>query len=259
MTKVDPSGCVLYERVGSVGVISLNNASKRNCITVEMRPELAEAFDQAEGDGCTAVILTGVGGTFSSGGDLSSASDSDRASRQRMHSINDVVRAIVRFPAPVIAAIDGVAFGAGLSLTAVCDLVVANVSARFAAPFARVGLVADTGIHYSLPMRIGLSRARWMILTGAEISGETAATWGLVDELTDGPALPVALDLTQRLSARAPLSLAASKMLLTRPGLTLGDALEAEQAAQVRLMASEDYQEGRKAFLEKRPPRFIGR
>ncbi len=251
---------VLVETVDDVVVVTMDNPAKRNAVDIEMRDLLTDAFDRSTDDpDVRAVVLTGAGGHFCSGGDLSSKYESVRFNRQRMHGANDTIRAIARCPKPVISAVEGAAYGIGLSLALASDLVVAAKGARFCAPFAGVGLTADGGMHHTLPQRIGMARARRMILTGNVVDAELAASWGLVDVPAETDALTTALELAASMRDRAPLSIAASKAILADTGQSLDDVLEAELAAQVRLMDSEDFREGKEAFLSRRPPRFLGR
>lgn len=250
---------VLVDRVEDTLVVKLHNPAKRNALNIDMRHQITEVLERATGDDqCRAIVLTGTGGHFSAGGDLSAKYESGRFNRERMHGANDTIRAIARSPKPVIAAVDGVSYGIGLSLAAVCDLVVAAGSARFCAPFARVGLAPDGGLHHTLPRRIGHARARRMILTGMVVDAEQAVQWGLADLPAETDAGAAAIELAGQLHERAPLSLAASKAILARTDYSLDEALEAELSSQIRLMDSADFQEGKEAFFDKRKPKFTG-
>jgi enoyl-CoA hydratase/carnithine racemase len=248
------------EQVGATLVMTLDNPARRNSINIEMRHLIIDALERAAADeSCRAVVLTGAQGHFSAGGDLSAKMESGRSNRERMHGMNDTIRAIARATKPVIAAVEGAAYGVGLSVAAVCDLVVASDTARFCAPFTGIGLTADGGLHHSLPRRIGLARTRRMILTGNVVGVELAAQWGLVDVHVEQDALGAALGLADAVSGRAPLAVAASKAILARTGQSLDEVLDAELAAQVSLMDSEDFHEGKEAFFNKRTPKFVGR
>ncbi|MDP9427839.1 MAG: enoyl-CoA hydratase/isomerase family protein [Actinomycetota bacterium] len=247
------------DAVDSTAVVVLDNARHRNALTLDMRYLITEAVERASADrNCRAIVLTGAGGHFCGGGDLSAKFESGRFNRERMHGANDVIRAIAASPKPVLAAVDGAAYGYGFSLAMVCDLVVAGPTARFCASFAGVGLAADGGLHHTLPRRAGLARARRMIFTGEVVDARLGAEWGLVDVPAEAEARPAALALAQRLQRRAPLSLAAAKAILSRPDQSLDEVLERELTIQVGLLDSEDFQEGREAFLNKRPPAFRG-
>lgn len=243
-------------------VVSLDGPDRRNALGVQTRHDLTDAVEDANADPAVrAVVLTGAGGHFCAGGDLSARFEPGRLNRERMHGANDAIRAIVRSAKPVVAAVDGVAYGVGVSLAVACDLVVASESARFCTPFTGVGLTGDGGLHHLLPRRVGLARARRLILTGEVLDVATAVGWGLVDSVAAGDesALDVALHTGEQLARRAPLAVAATKQLLARADTSLDEMLDAELAAQVRLMESADFAEGRDAFFAKRPPVFTGR
>jgi enoyl-CoA hydratase/carnithine racemase len=154
--------------------------------------------------------------------------------------------------------VEGIAFGAGFSLAAACDYVVAAESARFGASFGKVGLMADAGLCWTLPQRVGAARARDILLTCRDVNGEEALAIGLVDQLVPtGTALQHALASGERYAATAPLSLAATKRVLDGKA-SLDAVLEAEASEQPQLTLSQDYAEGRAAFREKRPAIFRG-
>lgn len=251
---------VQVEHTGPVATITMNDPARRNAINLSMRGQIVSALSEADASAdCRAVVITGAGGNFSAGGDLSSMNADPEASRARLHAIADAIRAIVGCSKPVIAAVDGYAYGAGMSLAAACDVVVASPEARFCCSFSGVGLTADAGLHWSLPARVGYGRARLLIMLGRPIDAMDAHACGLVDEFTDGPSLPAAAALAEALAQRAPLSLAATKAILAVDHASLDDVLAREAAAQGRLLATEDFAEGRTAFFEKRRPRFVGR
>jgi enoyl-CoA hydratase/carnithine racemase len=240
---------------GPVTVLRLAEPQRRNAISLDMRRSLAAALAATErSEDCRLLVNTCSGGNFSAGGDLTSMTGERAPALERLHAIGDVVRLIVHSPKPVVAAVDGFAFGAGLSLAAACDAVVASRDARFGCAFSGVGLTADAGLHWSLPARIGAGRARLMIMAGRPVDAEEAQAWGLVDEVVDGPSLDAAVALAEKLAVRAPLSLAATKEILAadRPGLD-------EATAQLGLLSTDDFAEGRAAFFEKRRPEFRGR
>ena len=261
MSAEPEQGAIVLDVQDGYWHVQLSNAQRRNAIDVSMREELAGVLHEAGTDAdCRVVVLSGVGGTFSAGGDLSTMTAEDAMVRRRMHGMADVIGRIVRCPKPVIAAVEGFAYGAGLSLAAACDHVVASRSARLCCPFTGVGLTADAGLHWSLPARVGAGRARTMIMFGEPVSAETAHAWGLVDTLTeDGDCLEQAFAQAAKLGWRAPLALAASKRVLADPAASLDTVLAAEASAQQALLGTGDFAEGRAAFFAKRPPHFDGR
>lgn len=252
---------VLIEHDDAVRVLTLNDPDRRNAVGVPLRRELRAALEDAmSDDACRAIVLTGAGTAFSSGGDLSSMPRGDRAdARDRLHLIADVVELMVTGPTPVIAAVEGAAVGAGTSLVAACDYAVAARGARFGAIFNRVGLVADTGLHWTLPRKVGPGPARRLLLRGTLVDAAEAARLDLVDELVDdGGALGVARERAAEFAAKAPLAIAATKRLLAHPG-SLTETLHAEEQAQVSLFETADFAEGNAAFFERRDPVFTGR
>lgn len=260
MSSPTGSTTIRVEHTGAVTTITLDDPARRNAINLAMRGEIVSALSEADASAdCRAVVITGAGGNFSAGGDLSSMNTDPTASRARLHAIADVIRAIVNCSKPVIAAVDGYAYGAGMSLAAACDVVVASPEAKFCCSFSGVGLTADAGLHWSLPARVGYGRARLLIMLGRPIDANDAHSCGLVDEIADGPSLPEAIELAEALARRAPLSLAATKAILAVDNASLDDVLAREADAQGRLLTTEDFAEGRTAFFEKRRSRFVGR
>lgn len=252
---------VLIETEDMVRTFTLNDPDRRNAISVPLRRELRTALEEAMSDeGCRAIVLTGAGRAFSSGGDLSSMPRHDRAdARDRLHLVADVVELMVTGPTPVIAAVEGAAVGAGTSLTAACDYVVAARGSTFGAIFNRIGLVADSGLHWTLPRKVGPGPARRLLLRGRLVDADEAHRLDLVDELVDdGDALIVARERADEFTRKAPLALAATKRLLAHPA-SLTETLHAEEQAQVALFETGDFAEGNAAFFDRREPRFTGR
>ncbi|MDL5158129.1 enoyl-CoA hydratase/isomerase family protein [Actinomycetospora termitidis] len=247
---------------GPVRVLTFDVPERRNAITVPLRRELRAALEAAHADEtCRALVVTGAGKHFSSGGDISSMPQGDRAdARDRLHLVADVISLLVEGPLPVVAAVEGAAVGAGTSVVAACDYVVAARGSRYGAIFGRIGLVADSGLFWTLPRKVGAGPARRLLLRGNIIDADEAHRLGLVDELVDdGSALAVAIDRAKEMAEAAPLALAATKRILADPPATLAQTLHAEETAQVAMFETEDFTEGRAAFLEKRSPVFRGR
>lgn len=244
---------------GPVVIVTMDDASRRNAVNLEMRHQIVDALLQAQNsEECRSIVLTGAGGNFSAGGDLSSMNADRRASQSRLQAMADVVRSIVECPKPVIAAVDGHAYGAGLSFASACDILVASQTARFCCSFGRMGLTADSGLHWSLPARVGLGSARMLIMLGRVIDAKAAHGLGLVDELCAGDSLDTAHSMALELAARAPLAIAATKQIFRADLGGLDAVLAQETSAQQRLMATADFAEGRSAFFEKRSPVFVG-
>lgn len=254
---------VTRDHSGAVVTLSLNAPARRNALSLALRAELLDRLSEAMRDpSCRAVVLAGEGGHFSGGGDVGGMEGLDAISgRERLASAHAIIRLLVEGEKPVVAAVEGWAVGAGLSLAAACDIVVASSGARFACSFNRLGLVPDFGLAWTLPMRVGMGRARRIMLTGDAFDAAAAESWGLVDILAEpGAAREAASALAGRIAAEAaPLSNAYAKRLLARMPGRLDDVLRAEADSQSILYGSRDFAEGRSAFLEKRKPGFAGR
>lgn len=254
---------VLVSSDGGVTTLSLNAVARRNALSIPLRDALLAAMEAAmRDDACRALVLTGEGDHFCSGGDISGMDSANAINaRSRFDSAHRMIQLMVEGPKPVIAAVEGYAVGAGLSLAIAADIVVASRSAKFSCSFNRVGLVPDLALAFTLPMRAGMGRARHIMLTGDMFDAETAAGWGLVEEVSEpGSALADAKALAGRIATTtAPLSNLYIKRMLARVPGSLADILRAEANSQGTLYTSRDHAEGRTAFLEKRKPRFEGR
>ena len=260
MTDPPQAGPPLLEaRDGPTLLLTLNTTERRNALSMALRAALIDALDRAEHDAdLRAIVLTGAGGHFCAGGDISGMNVSDLAAgRERFRVTHHLVRLMVHSAKPIIAAVEGFAVGAGLSLAVCCDTIVAAEDARFGTGFGRIGLIADLGLNHTLPHRVGMGRARQLLLYGEHIDAVAAERIGLVDHVVPpGTALAFARDRAQVLAAAAPLPLALTKRLLAEG---LDAALDQERDLQSTLFLTEDHREGRDAFLAKRKPVFRGR
>ncbi|MDB5511025.1 MAG: enoyl-CoA hydratase [Enterovirga sp.] len=256
-------GTITRDTDGPVTVLTIRYPERRNALSMPIRAMLADSVAQAMNDAaCRAIVLTGAGGQFCSGGDISGMDGLDAiTSRGRLVEAHRLVRLLVEGEKPVIAAVEGHAAGAGLSLAAACDIVVAARDATFTCSFNRIGLVPDLGAAWLLPQRLGHMRARQIMLTGEPFGAAEAERWGFVAELTEpGAALTRAIAAARRIGdTAAPLSNAYTKRLLARQPASLAEILKAEEDAQSILFSSRDFDEGRSAFREKRKPGFEGR
>lgn len=245
-------------RDGAVALLTLDHPARRNALSMPMRAAMLAAFQRIEADAeVRAVVLTGAGGVFSSGGDISGMGRRSIAEgRERFRLTHDLVRLVAGLSKPVVAAVEGWAAGAGLSLALLCDTVVAAEDARFAASFNKVGLIGDFGLLHTLPRRIGEGRARQMLLYGDPMDAASAERIGLVDHLVPkGGALAVATERARVLARAAPLPIALTRRWYAEG---LDDALARERDLQTMLFGSDDHAEGAAAFLEKRAPVFRG-
>jgi 2-(1,2-epoxy-1,2-dihydrophenyl)acetyl-CoA isomerase len=245
-----------------VTTLVLNRPEKKNAIDHLMFEELSQVLGEI-GQSSTdrVLVLTGAGGDFSAGADLGGQGAPDRHHLAQMRFYGSVALALHQLPIPTIAAVRGVAAGAGLNLALGCDLIAASDTARLSEIFARRGLSLDMGGSWLLPRLIGLHRAKELALLAELISAEQAERIGLVNRVVPEAELDALVaDWAARLAAGPPLALAMSKRLLNQAFATgLAEALDAEGMAQSVNTASEDTKEAFRAFFQKREPSFRGR
>lgn len=245
--------------------ITLNRPASANALDATLAGELNRAVAEVGTDPqMRAVILTGAGGAFCSGGDLKSFAAALARADERLRDVLDGLHAAVlglaHLHVPTIAAVRGVAAGAGLSLACACDLVLAGESARFTVAYTRAGLTPDGSCTYFLPRRIGTGRALELILTNRVLAAREAEAWGLVTRVApDAEVATAADDLAARLAAGAPLAQAGAKRLVDAGWTaTLEEQLAREAEMVTAIARSDDAREGIGAFVEKRVPRFTG-
>ncbi|MET0711021.1 MAG: enoyl-CoA hydratase-related protein, partial [Jiangellaceae bacterium] len=222
-----------------------------------MLDELSRRLDEASGDpSVRAVLLTGAGRAFCSGGDLTGGDTAGAAD-----AANRVVRAIVALPKPVVAGVHGAAAGFGCSLALACDLVVAAPAAFFQLAFSRVGLMPDGGASALLPQLIGRARFARMAMTAEKISAATAFQWGMISHLTSVDDYePVLLSVAQSVAGGPTVALSWTKRALAAGTLGALDSVQTLEAeGQLALIGTEDFREGVTAFREQRRAQFRGR
>ncbi|MGH6900918.1 MAG: enoyl-CoA hydratase/isomerase family protein [Geminicoccaceae bacterium] len=253
---------ILLERDDAVLTLTLNRPDKLNAIDRAMLDALAEALGAIERDPeIRAVILTGAGRAFSAGADIKewtalSPLEFGRSWGLRGHGLFDRLAALAP---PVIAALNGIAFGGGLELALCADIRIASDQARFGLPEVTIAALPGWGGTQRLPRLIGPGRAKHMILTGQPIDAARAEAWGLVSEVLAADALlPRARELAAQIAANAPISVQASKRLIDA-AIPVMPAATLEGHAGALSGATADAKEGRAAFLERRPPRYRGR
>jgi 2-(1,2-epoxy-1,2-dihydrophenyl)acetyl-CoA isomerase len=257
---------VLVEQRPGYRVITLNRPHRLNAFSESMRLELKCAIEEAEGDGgCRALLLTGAGRAFCAGQDLN-----ERVSKEGETMVlgsaletfyNPLIRKLRALPFPVVAAVNGVAAGAGANVALACDLVLAARSASFVQAFARIGLVPDCGGTWFLPRLVGPARARGLALTGEPLPAEKAEAWGLIwRTLDDAALLEEAHRLCLHFVSAPAVGLALTKRVLDHSWSNdLDTQLDLERETQYEASLTPDYAEGVRAFLEKRAPKFAAR
>jgi 2-(1,2-epoxy-1,2-dihydrophenyl)acetyl-CoA isomerase len=248
---------------GPVATLTLDRPEALNALTVELKVALRRELERIAADRAVrAVILTGAGRAFCAGQDLAERERPDAAplDEELRERYNPIVRALRSMGQPVIAAVNGVAAGAGASLAFACDLRIAATEARFVLAFGRIGLVPDSGATWFLPRLIGAARAAEIALVGDPVPADEALRIGLVSRVVPADELMTeARALADRVAAGAPLALALTKGALERSwSIDLDEALDGEAKLQGIAGASADHAEGLTAFREKREPRFTG-
>jgi 2-oxoglutaroyl-CoA hydrolase len=248
------------ERKGPLATIWIDRQPKMNTMTVAMRNELPGIFQVLEGDDSVRVIIVrGAGGkAFSAGGDVAEFLTLAPADLELW---GDTLTAAERCRKPVIAAIDGYTMGAGLELAVACDFRIATQRSEFAFPEVRLGMIPGSGGTQRALRLMGMTRAKLFMMTGQRLSAERAEAWGLITQaVPDGGLETAVAALAKELADRAPLALRTLKMVIDRGAeAPLETALELERKAYAWLRSTHDYEEGVTAFLEKRPPKYLGR
>ena len=257
---------ILVDKRAGFRIVTLNRPQRLNAFIEAMHGALKHALDDAEADTtCRALLLTAAGRGFCTGQDLA-----DRLAKADFKPdlggslgafYNPLVRKLRALPFPVVAAVYGVAAGAGANIALNCDIVLAARSASFVQIFAKVGLLPDSGGTWLLPRLVGAARARGLALLAEPLSAEQAESWGLIWKAIDDAELPAAAaHMAERLAAQPTKALALSKQLLQASYSNPLDAqLELEGKLQTLAGRTEDFREGVTAFIEKRKPNFVGR
>lgn len=251
---------VTVERDGAVATVTMNKPEQMNALTREMRDRLTNTFrDLNEDASCRAIVLTGAGKNFSAGADLKDFPEQTvaecRARLKRGGAM--LMREIVAGPKPVVVAVQGYAYGAGLALTASADHAVAARDSRFCCAFTKVAFMPDLALMFTLPRRVGPVKAKQLIALADVIPAEQALQLGLVDELVDeGEQVRRAREIARRYAETPPLAFELVKSVFSQG---LEEMIRAEVDLQPMPWLSADHAEGKKAFFEKRKPRFSGK
>lgn len=260
MTETTTPG-IRVDRQDRTAILTIDNPNRRNAIGRKIRQELYQILKELMADDAVgAIVLTGAGEHFSAGADISEMRERTIPEYRELHvEATMPIREMMGGRKPVIAAVEGIAFGGGLSLVCAADFVVASGTARFCSAFTRVGLLPDIGILYTLPKKIGRAKAAELMALALEFDAEEAFRMKLVTQVAKpGEALNEALALADSLAKNPPMSMALIKTALTSFNDSLHDSLKIEIDYQSVLRASSDHKEAVKAFMEKRPPAFAG-
>jgi 2-(1,2-epoxy-1,2-dihydrophenyl)acetyl-CoA isomerase len=257
---------ILTERQGAVLRLTLNRPEVLNAFNLGMARAMQRALDEAAGDAAVrALVVTGSGRGFCAGQDLASIPPGELGSLDLGQVIHDqyapIITTLRNIGKPVVAAVNGVAAGAGASLAFACDIVVASSDASFIQSFTKIGLVPDSGGTWTLPRVAGMARASALMLLGDKLSAAQAGEWGLIWQVVEPAQLPDrAMALAAQLAAMPTRALGLTKRLLNAAyGNDLAAQLALEEELQREAGRTADFQEGVRAFLEKRKPAFEGR
>lgn len=258
------SPTLLINDLDGVRILSLNRPEKYNSFNREMAEALQSALDDcAASDSVRCVVLTGAGKGFCAGQDLAEATNVDTLDFRKMvdEYYNATILRMRNLEKPIVAAVNGVAAGAGANIALAADIVLAAKSATFIQAFSKISLIPDSGGTYFLPRLVGMQRALALTLTGDKITAEEAMQMGMVYRVYEDEDFPHAWQtVAESLAQGATKAFGLTKRLINQSlGNSLEEQLAAEQELQAEAGASQDFREGVAAFLEKRKPAFSGK
>lgn len=254
---------IITELTGSTFLIRMNRPERRNAFDLEMRSALAEAiFEARDNDTVKAVVLAGSQGTFCAGGDLRALSGrklSASESRDRIRRLHPWFTQLLNLEKPVIAAVDGPAFGAGFNLALACDFILGTPRTRMCAVFGRIGLVPDLGGFYLLPRIVGLQRAKELVFSARELGADEAKSLGILYDIYDPERLEqAAFDMAQTFAHASTEAIGMSKNIMNRSfNLDYDTLAEMESYAQALAIQSPYHEEAVKRFIDKQPLSFV--
>ena len=258
---------IQLEMRGAVSVLTLNRPDRLNALNVQVAKDFKATVNEALERGARAIVLTGAGRAFCAGGDLREmqeiAKQDGRVEAffdEPLRLLNEAILMIRKTPVPFIAAVNGVASGGGCNLALACDLVIAAESARFNQAFIKIGLTPDCGATFILPRLVGWKRATELLFTGDLIGAKEAAEMGMINSVApDAELMNKVMGMAERLAQAPTAAIAQIKMLLEASAVNdYGGQLDLERETQIESGKTKDFVEGVSAFLEKRPPRFVG-
>lgn len=254
---------ILFEVKDGIAFITLNRPDKLNSFNREMALLLQEKLDACKDDSIRCVYITGAGKAFSAGQDLAEVVDPNGPGMQRIlaEHYNPIIIRIRELEKPVIAAVNGVAAGAGANIALCCDIVLATQSASFIQAFSKIGLIPDSGGTFFLPKLIGWQRASAIMMLGDKVDAQKAEQWGMIyRSVPDEQFLTETRQITQTLAGMPTSGLAFTKRALQWAFThTMYEQLQNEDKLQQRAAQTDDFKEGVAAFLEKRKPVFSGK
>ena len=258
---------IQLETLGSIAVITLNRPDSLNALNTQVGKEFQTAVEQVRSSGARAVILTGAGRAFCAGGDLREMRKiAERDGRveaffdEPLRMLNECILLIRNTPLPFIAAVNGAASGGGCNLALACDIVIAGEGARFNQAFIKIGLVPDCGGTFILPRLVGWRRATELMMTGDVVDAQTALQMGMINAVVpDSELIAQAMAMAERLAQAPTVAIGHIKKLLEVSATNdYAAQLELERKTQIEAGRTKDFREGVTAFIEKRPPKFVG-
>jgi 2-(1,2-epoxy-1,2-dihydrophenyl)acetyl-CoA isomerase len=255
---------ITYNKADSVATITLNRPDKFNAFIREMALDMqACLYDASDDETIRCIVITGNGKAFCAGQDLAEAMDSQGPTLTKIVSehYNPIIKAIRDIPKPIIAAVNGVAAGAGANIALACDIVIAQESASFIQAFSKIGLIPDSGGTYTLPRLIGMQRASALMMLGDKVSATDAERMGMIYKSFNDEIFTTEIQsLASKLASMPTYGLALTKQALNHSfSNNLTSQLALEDQLQTLAGNSDDYKEGTSAFLEKRVPKFVGK
>jgi len=256
-----PYETIITEKKDAILRITMNIPDKLNPLDLVMREELKDAFAAAGKDAAVkVVVITGAGKAFCAGGDITTmAGLKAPAGRDRLKNVQELTRLMVSLEKPIIAAVNGFATGAGLHIALASDIIIASENAKFRESFALIGLIPDMGGFYFLPLRVGLPKAKELMMTGRLFDAREAAEMGLVNKVVPHEELEKEVaELAGQLAAGPTRVYSMIKSALNLWPASLATLMEVEANLQAIAFETQDFDEGRRSFIEKRKPRFTG-
>ena len=254
---------IIFEKIDGVGRITFNRPDKFHSVIKELALEMQSALDKCKEDDVRAVMITASGKAFCAGQDLGEATgpDAPKISKIIQEHYNPIIQKIRHLKKPVVAAVNGVAAGAGASIALCCDIVVAKESASFIQAFSKIGLIPDSGATYFLPRLIGSQRATAIMMTADTINAKEAENMGMIYKSFPDDTFEIeSWKLVNKLANMPTKGLALTKKLLNNSyNNNLEEQLIIEEKCQEIAAETEDFKEGVNAFLEKRKPNFKGK